>query len=131
MLRAGVDIGGTFTDLILLDEATGEFVIGKTLTTPQDPSLAIETALEEACERSGRGIDALGEIVHGTTLVTNALIERKGDRTALLATRGFRDSVEIGRESRYDLYDLNIELPKMGKCMRRWTRSLWSGWRRS
>jgi N-methylhydantoinase A len=112
MLRAGVDIGGTFTDLILLDEATGEFVIGKTLTTPQDPSLAIETALEEACERSGRGIDALGEIVHGTTLVTNALIERKGDRTALLATRGFRDSVEIGRESRYDLYDLNIELPK-------------------
>ena len=112
MLRVGVDIGGTFTDLIMIDDATGEFTVGKTLTTPQDPSLAIETALIDAAERSGNSVGNIGTIVHGTTLVTNALIERKGDKTALLTTRGFRDALEIGRESRYDLYDLSIELPK-------------------
>ena len=112
MIRAGVDIGGTFTDLILLDATTGEFFIEKSLTTPQDPSLAIESVLTAACARSGHEIALVEQVVHGTTLVTNALIERKGDRTALLATKGFRDSIEIGRENRYDLYDLNIELPK-------------------
>jgi N-methylhydantoinase A len=111
-LKAGVDIGGTFTDLILVDGATGRFVIGKTLTTPQDPSLAIETALLDAAERAKISIGELDAIVHGTTLVTNALIERKGDPTALITTEGFRDSIEIGRENRYDLYDLMIELPK-------------------
>ena len=110
-LRAGVDIGGTFTDLIVVDGETGAFTIGKTLTTPQDPSLAIETALSEAARQSGRAIAEIGDIVHGTTLVTNALIERKGDLTALITTDGFRDAVEIGRENRYDLYDLGIELP--------------------
>ncbi len=112
MLRAGVDIGGTFTDLILLDPVTGQFTIDKMLTTPQDPSLAIESVLAAACAKPGWGIDLVEQVVHGTTLVTNALIERKGDSTALLTTRGFRDSIEIGRENRYDLYDLNIELPK-------------------
>ncbi|WP_089836323.1 hydantoinase/oxoprolinase family protein [Granulicella pectinivorans] len=107
MLRAGVDIGGTFTDLIVVDGETGAFTIGKTLTTPGDPSLAIETALVE----SGQPVGALRDLVHGTTLVTNALIERKGDLTALMTTEGFRDAVEIGRENRYDLYDLGIELP--------------------
>jgi len=111
-LRAGVDIGGTFTDLILVDDLTGRFVISKTLTTPQDPSLAIETTLLDAATHAGDSIQQIGTIVHGTTLVTNALIERKGDRTALITTEGFRDSVEIGRENRYDLYDLMIELPK-------------------
>jgi N-methylhydantoinase A len=111
-LRAGVDIGGTFTDLIIVDDLTGRFVISKTLTTPQNPSLAIETTLLDAAGQAGRSIEQIGTIVHGTTLVTNALIERKGDRTALITTEGFRDSVEIGRENRYDLYDLMIELPK-------------------
>jgi N-methylhydantoinase A len=111
-LRSGIDIGGTFTDLILVDEATGEFVIGKTLTTPHDPSEAIESVLRSASLQLGREIADVDAIVHGTTLVTNALIERKGDRTALLTTRGFRDSIEIGRESRYDLYDLLIEKPE-------------------
>jgi N-methylhydantoinase A len=106
-LRAGVDIGGTFTDLIVVDGETGAYTIGKTLTTPKDPSLAIETALVD----SGVSVAALADIVHGTTLVTNALIERKGDLTALMTTEGFRDAVEIGRENRYDLYDLGIELP--------------------
>jgi len=111
-LRAGVDIGGTFTDLIMVDSSSGRFVIGKTLTTPHDPSLAVETVLVEASKQSGLSLPELDAIVHGTTLVTNALIERKGDRTALLTTRGFRDSIEIRRENRYDLYDLMIDLPK-------------------
>jgi N-methylhydantoinase A len=112
LLRSGIDIGGTFTDLILLDCDTGEFVIGKSLTTPHDPSEAIEAVLSTASLRFGRPISQLDAIVHGTTLVTNALIERKGDRTALLTTHGFRDSVEIGRESRYDLYDILIDKPQ-------------------
>lgn len=111
-VRAGVDIGGTFTDLFLLDDRTGEMAVGKTLTTPDDPSIAVETGLAETIESAGIGWDALGQIVHGTTLVTNALIERRGAKTALLATRGFRDALEIGREHRYDLYDLLLELPE-------------------
>lgn len=110
--RVGVDIGGTFTDLIVVNDATGEFAVGKTLTTPQDPSLAIETVLAETLHRAGIPASALWHLVHGTTLVTNAIIERKGARTALLTTQGFRDALEIGRETRYDLYDLMIDLPK-------------------
>lgn len=110
--RVGVDIGGTFTDLVVLDDTTGTFAVGKTLTTPQDPSLAVETVLRETLERAGVPAAVVRHLVHGTTLVTNAIIERKGARTALLATQGFRDAVEIGREHRYELYDLMVELPK-------------------
>jgi len=110
--RVGVDIGGTFTDLIIVNETTGAFAVGKTLTTPSDPSQAIETVLVDTMQRAGIPAGEIAEVIHGTTLVTNAIIERKGDLTALLATRGFRDAVEIGRESRYDLYDLTIELPR-------------------
>ena len=110
--RAGVDIGGTFTDLIIFDDVSGALVIGKTLTTPADPSQAIETGMAETLARAGLALGAVGQIIHGTTLVTNAIIERKGARTALLATAGFRDAVEIGREHRYDLYDLMLELPQ-------------------
>ncbi|MGI9252276.1 MAG: hydantoinase/oxoprolinase family protein [Thermomicrobiales bacterium] len=110
--RAGADIGGTFTDIFVIDEATGEFAIGKTLTTPDDPSRAIETGLLETLSGAGIPIEAVAQIIHGTTLVTNALIERKGQITALMATDGFRDSLEIGRENRYELYDLQLELPE-------------------
>src|SRR5674476_611024 len=109
--RVGVDIGGTFTDLIVVDDDTGAFAVGKTLTTPHDPSEAIEQVLTGTLQQAGIAASDVTTVVHGTTLVTNAIIERKGDRTALLATRGFRDAVEIGRESRYDLYDLLIDLP--------------------
>ena len=111
-LRAGVDIGGTFTDLIVYDDASGAFVVGKTLTTPDDPSRAIESGLAETLAAANAEMAALDQIIHGTTLVTNALIERKGAATALLATEGFRDSLEIGREHRYDLYDLQLEMPR-------------------
>src|ERR1700676_1043422 len=91
--RAGVDIGGTFTDLIIVDDATGDFVVDKTLSTPQDPSQAIEAALTETLAAGTISLGEVANFVHGTTLVTNALIERKGDPAALLTTRGFRDSI--------------------------------------
>ncbi len=110
--RIGVDIGGTFTDLVVFDDATGSFAVGKTLTTPRDPSQAVETLVLESLEREGVAIGSVQQLIHGTTLVTNAIIERTGSRTALLATQGFRDSIEIGRENRYELYDLMLEMPQ-------------------
>ena len=107
--RIAVDIGGTFTDLVLL---RGGRVAGnaKVLTTPADPSSAVETGIARLLEVVPPG--DVREIVHGTTLVANALIERKGATTALIATRGFRDSMLIRRELRYDLYDLFLEMPE-------------------
>lgn len=110
--RVGVDIGGTFADLILVETATGAMAVGKSLTTPTDPSEAVETVLRDALTRSGVDAAQVENIIHGTTLVTNSLIERKGSKTALLTTKGFRDAVEIGREHRYDLYDVFLEMPK-------------------
>ena len=111
MYRVGIDIGGTFTDMLLVGD-DGAAVIGKTLTTPGDPSLAVENALSPVLGNGAVKAAERGTLIHGTTLVTNALIERKGAPTALLTTAGFRDAVEIGREHRYELYDLNLELPK-------------------
>ena len=110
--RVGVDIGGTFTDLVVFNDGTGSFAVGKTLTTPRDPSQAIEALLRETLERESIAIGDAQQLIHGTTLVTNAIIERTGSRTALLATQGFRDSIEIGRENRYELYDLMLEMPQ-------------------
>jgi len=110
--RVGVDIGGTFTDLIVVENETGRFAIGKLLTTPDDPSEAVEQVLSETLKSVGVQPDEVQHLIHGTTLVTNAMIERKGAKTALLTTRGFRDSIEIGRENRYDLYDLMLEQPR-------------------
>ena len=110
--RIGVDIGGTFTDLLLIDDRTGKTVVGKVLTTPDDPSRGVEQVLVQTLERCGLDASQIKHLVHGTTLVANTIIERKGARTALLATKGFRDSVEIGREHRYELYDLFLELPR-------------------
>lgn len=110
--RVGVDIGGTFTDLVVVNDLSGAFAVGKALTTPSDPSQAVETVLAETLARAGIALEHMGQLVHGTTLVTNALIERKGAPSALLATQGFRDAVEIGREQRYELYDLMLERPR-------------------
>ncbi len=110
--RVGVDVGGTFTDFLVLDDATGRFAVGKVLTTPSDPSQGIEGVMLDTLDRAGVSAAEIQHVVHGTTLVTNAIIERKGSRTALLATAGFRDTLEIGREQRYELYDLSIELPR-------------------
>ncbi len=110
--RVGIDIGGTFTDLFLFDTVTGRFATGKTLTTPRAPSEAVETLVAETLRREGIAIEDVQQLIHGTTLVTNAVIERKGAQTALFATQGFRDSIEIGRENRYELYDLMLENPQ-------------------
>ena len=111
-IRVGIDIGGTFTDLLIFDPGHGRFHIGKVLTTSDDPSRAVTEGLSALLEASGLTMPVVQGIVHGTTLVTNAIIERKGARTALITTRGFRDAVEIGKEHRYDLYDLFLEMPK-------------------
>src|SRR6266568_4734239 len=89
--RIGVDIGGTFTDLVVFDDATGSFAVGKTLTTPRDPSQAVETLVLETLKRESIAASDVQQLIHGTTLVTNAIIERTGSHTALLATQGFRD----------------------------------------
>lgn len=109
--RLGVDIGGTFTDLVIIDEASGAVRVGKLLTTPKDPAQGVETGIVRLLEEMGVAPRAVGSLIHGTTLATNALIERKGARTALITTRGFRDALEIGREGRYDMYDLFIDPP--------------------
>jgi N-methylhydantoinase A len=109
--RAGIDIGGTFTDILLMDDATGRFTVGKVLTTPSQPAAAVRTGLEAILPEAGISASDLGTVVHGTTLVTNALIERKGALTALLVTQGFRDVLLIGREHRYDMYDVRLEKP--------------------
>lgn len=110
--RVGIDIGGTFTDLVMIEDASGERAIGKVLTTPDDPSEAVEQGLRGLLEREDVDASQLKTIIHGTTLVTNALIERRGTATALLTTEGFRDAVAIGTEHRYDMYDIFLEKPE-------------------
>jgi 5-oxoprolinase (ATP-hydrolysing) len=107
-----VDIGGTFTDFVLLDEDSGDLRLHKKLTTPDDPARGAVEGLEELLEPAGISLADCSTLVHGTTLVTNALIERRGVRTALLTTKGFRDILEMGREQRYDIYDLFLEYPE-------------------
>jgi len=109
--RIGVDIGGTFTDLVLMDDATGAVHVGKLLTTPKEPAQAVEQGVVTLLREAASAPRSVGTLIHGTTLATNALIERKGARTGLLTTAGFRDALEIGREGRYDMYDLFIDPP--------------------
>ncbi len=106
-----VDIGGTFTDLVALDTDTGRIAVEKLLTSYPDPSLAVLDGVRTLLERAGLSADGMRYVVHGTTLITNTLIERKGAVTALLATAGFRDAIEIGNEGRYDMYDLALHKP--------------------
>jgi len=110
--RLGCDIGGTFTDFVLVNDQTGEFQTHKCLTTPSDPSTAVAEGVGQL-EINTPGFMALtDEFIHGTTLVINAIIERKGARTGLITTQGFRDVLELGRELRYDAYDIFAEYPE-------------------
>src|SRR5262245_56047253 len=109
--RLGVDVGGTFTDLVVVDESTGALRVGKVLTTPKDPAHGVEAGIVSLLGGAEVPVSGIRAVVHGTTLATNALIERKGARTALLTTAGFRDALEIRHEGRYDMYDLFIEPP--------------------
>src|SRR5262245_38581073 len=108
--RVGFDVGGTFTDFVL-QAPSGELRIAKRLTTYPDPSEACLAGLDGLMAAAGAPWADLGHAVHGTTLGSNIVIERKGGHVALLTTRGFRDVLIIGREKRYQLYDLLIEKP--------------------
>jgi N-methylhydantoinase A len=105
----GVDIGGTFTDVVL-ETPSGLFSV-KVLTTYAAPEDAILDGMHQVCARAGLAPAALTRIIHGTTLATNALIERRGARTAFITTEGFRDVIEMRTESRFEQYDLNLTLP--------------------
>ena len=109
--RLGFDIGGTFTDFVMLDIDTGELHTYKTLTTPDEPARAVIEGWNVLLERTEASPDMVEIAVHGTTLITNALIERRGATTGLITTRGFRDTLEMRREMRYDIYDLLMTLP--------------------
>lgn len=110
--RIGIDVGGTFTDFVLVDGQRGQVAKEKYLTTPHDPAVGVLEGLELLLQRSGVGLGEVAYIVHGTTLAANAIIERKGARVGLLATEGFRDALDIRREVRYDMYDLDLEFPQ-------------------
>lgn len=110
-IRIGVDVGGTFTDFVLHDPRRDLVHTGKLLTTPDDPSEAIVVGIQRLLKEKGLAASELHSIVHGTTLVTNTVIERTGATVGLITTEGFRDVIEIGRETRYDLYDLFLEAP--------------------
>src|SRR6476659_5880338 len=110
--RVGLDIGGTFTDFILYDGEQRRIALYKCLTTPQDPSIAALEGLGVLMVEAGITPADVGEIIHGTTLVTNAIIERRGARLGLLTTQGFRDNLEMGTEQRYDIYDLFLSFPE-------------------
>ncbi len=110
-LRLGFDIGGTFTDFVLSDPATGALRLHKRLTTPQDPAIGALAGLRQILAEAGAEFADVADIVHGTTLVTNAVIERRGARLGLITTAGFRDVLEAGTEQRYDIYDLFLRYP--------------------
>lgn len=108
--RLGVDIGGTFTDVVL-EVGQGSFST-KVLTTYRAPENAIIAGMHQVCTKAGITPSQISQIIHGTTLATNALIERRGAKTALITTEGFRDVIEMRTESRFEQYDLNLRLPE-------------------
>lgn len=110
LVRLGVDIGGTFTDVVL-ETGKGAFST-KVLTTYDAPENAIIEGIRQVCAKANLTPSDIGQIIHGTTLATNALIERRGAKTALITTEGFRDVIEMRTESRFEQYDLNLNLPE-------------------
>jgi N-methylhydantoinase A len=111
MLEIGIDIGGTFTDFALVDHARRTIGTAKTLTTPQDPAIGVLRGLRELLDRRGLALSDLGRVAHGTTLITNAVLERRGARVGLLTNAGFGDILFIGKEQRYDIADLRLRFP--------------------
>ena len=110
--RLGFDIGGTFTDFVLIDDHSGQITSYKTLTTPHEPAAAVMEGVRSLLNQVQASGHAIDTAIHGTTLITNALIDRKGARTAFITTKGFRDVLEIAKEMRYDIYDLLLVLPQ-------------------
>ena len=109
--KIGVDVGGTFTDVFLLNETTGQLAVHKVSSTPEDPSRAIIRGVSEILQIQKIPPDQVTYLAHGTTVATNAIIEQKGGKVGLLTTQGFRDLLEIGRQTRPRLYDLHLDYP--------------------
>ncbi len=107
----GVDVGGTFTDFHATNDETGRYHVGKTSSTPANPANAILNGLVALCEKHDIPYDQINRLSHGTTVGTNALIQRRGSRVALITTKGFRDLLEIGRQTRPHMYDLQKDHP--------------------
>ena len=112
MIRVAFDIGGTFTDFVLHNGADGITLSLKVPTTPRDPSTAVLTGVHQLLKSAGIGAESIDMVLHATTVATNAVLERKGAETGLITTEGFRDVLIIGRQKRYETYDLYIDKPK-------------------
>jgi len=108
----GVDVGGTFTDFYASDETSGSIYVDKTPSTPANPARAILDGLTRLCEKHHIEFASISRLSHGTTVGTNALIQRKGSRVALVTTQGFRDLLEIGRQTRPHMFDLQVDHPE-------------------
>jgi N-methylhydantoinase A len=111
MYRVTFDIGGTFTDFVLEHIVTGERLFAKVLSTHHEPSKAVLQGINTLLDKAGIGPEQVGAVLHATTIATNAIIERKGSRTALLTTKGFRDILLLGRQKRYETFDLHLDKP--------------------
>lgn len=111
MLRIGIDVGGTFTDVTALDAETGSFEVHKLASTTQDQSIAVTEGVRTILARTGKTASEISYLGHGTTVATNVVLEENGARTALITTGGVRDILEIGRQTRPELYDLNADKP--------------------
>lgn len=109
--RIAVDVGGTFTDFTIQDELSGELLIAKHLTTPEDPSIGAMKEIDRLANEKNLDLKKVSQVIHGTTFPSNLIIERKGRNTFLITTKGFKDVLEIARIKRYDLYDLFIDKP--------------------
>jgi len=109
--KIGVDVGGTFTDVFLLNETTGQLAVHKVSSAPEDPSKAIIRGVSEILQIQKIPPDRVTYLAHGTTVATNAIIEQRGGKVGLLTTQGFRDLLEIGRQTRPKLYDLHLDYP--------------------
>ena len=112
MYRIGIDVGGTFTDVTLLNSETGKYDTYKLSSTLQDQSVAIANGTKETLELYGVPVSEIEYFGHGTTVATNMIIERKGAKTALITTKGFRDLLEIGRQTRPSLYNTQEDKPE-------------------
>ena len=107
----GVDVGGTFTDFSVFNQETGELFNYKDSSTPADPSRAIVKGVQDVLEIKQAGPETVSYLAHGTTVGTNALIEKKGVRLGLITTKGFKDLMEIGTQRRPSLYNLRVQKP--------------------
>src|SRR5436305_1898103 len=108
----GVDVGGTFTDFFAFDDATGAIRVHKTPSTPDDPARAVLAGLRDLAARAGIDLAGVARLSHGTTVGTNTLIQRRGGRVGLVVTKGFRDLIEIGRQIRPRIFDLQADYPE-------------------